>query len=108
MADARLAHCASCCKSEAHRGLQRQGRTTQWRDVYGMFMERWVESGLCKRVCQGAILLTGEGSTSINSPFHTRRVIVCALDAVSPRDLWWCVLPRGQFNMPLTNAEYYM
>ncbi len=33
MADARLAHSASCCKSEAHRGLQRQGRTTQWRDI---------------------------------------------------------------------------
>jgi hypothetical protein len=37
---ASLAHSASCCKSEEHRGLQRQGRTTQWRDVYG----EWVES----------------------------------------------------------------
>jgi hypothetical protein len=52
MADARLTHCASCCKSEAHR-LQRQGRTTQ-RLSGEMFMERGVESGLSKRVCQGA------------------------------------------------------
>jgi hypothetical protein len=44
-ADARLAHSASCCKSEAHRGLQRQGRTTQ-RLSGEMFMERGVESGL--------------------------------------------------------------
>jgi hypothetical protein len=50
MADVRLAHSASCCKSEAHR-LQRQGRTTQWRDVYG---EMGVESGLSLSECARA------------------------------------------------------
>jgi hypothetical protein len=34
--------CIMLQESEAHRGLQRQGRTTQWRDVYG---EMGVESG---------------------------------------------------------------
>jgi hypothetical protein len=56
MADARLAHSASCCKSEAHRGLQRQGRG---RRTGEMFMQRWVEIGLSKRVCQGAMLVCG-------------------------------------------------
>ena len=101
MADARLAHSASCCKSEAHRGLQRQGRGRRTEE---MCMERcWVESGLCKRVCQrssarrfaclclGAVCgpyrgLDSDEALCVWYPRSTRR---------HGRPLRWCSRPSG-------------
>ena len=61
MIDGRRETCTLCImlqESEAHRGLQRQGRGRRTEE---MCMERcWVESGLrglSKRVCHGAMLV---------------------------------------------------